>query len=172
MARKGKEYKPAASKQVNATQLIRYRNIMLGLPIKRIREAFIPYGYEIDPNNSERLIPVQKQLEALYYARTFKHKSTFEKLAAWISKETGRTITRFALISIFRYRTPLSVYILPLDDRIRIATDPTEETAFKKDPKGIEWRLRKNPQARRDYLNARRAFAERKEEIRNSKRSK
>lgn len=117
-----------------ARQLIRYRNIMLGLPIPTITYAKIPFGYEVDPDNTAMLRPVQKQLEALWAARLKFPKSTYPLLAEWVSEETGRYISFRGLQRIFNTRPPLEAYLLPLHDRINIATALTEKEAIEAQP--------------------------------------
>ena len=169
--RRRKQFKPYIGQLETARQLIRHRNIMLGLPITKLSIATCPYGYEQDPDDEHMLRPVQKELEALYFARILKSRSTYAQLAEWITKETGRPITKDSVRCLMRYRPPLSAYILTLDERIQIATCPTEEKAIALDPRHIEWNQRKNSKARTEYRKAREAFARRTEEARRLKRA-
>lgn len=153
-----------------ARQLIRWRNIMLGLPITHIHIASIPYGYEIDPDKKGWLRPVDKQLQALYWARHLRCRSTLAELARWVSKEGGRPIGYHSLDMLFRYRPPLNTYLLPLHDRISIATCPTEEEAIRLQPEGAGWERRKNLSKRTAYLKARAAAVRLRDEANGVKR--
>jgi hypothetical protein len=139
----------------NARQLIRYRNIMLGLPIRQARWGAklsqAPYGYEIDPDKPGWLRPVQLQLEALYYARKFERTTSRVALAKWVSDYTGRPVSVLTLRDLFRERPPLSTYLLDLDDRIAIATCPDEEEAIRLKNYSADWYRSKYPKGEARY---------------------
>ncbi len=155
-----------------ARQLIRHRNIMLGLPIPRSKFGTIPYGYEDDPDREAWLRPIQKELDALYFARNLRARSTIKQLAAWISKETGREITWQTLRILFRYRPPIAALLLPLHDRLSIATAPSEETATALQPINVEWNTKKSIEHRTSYHRARKEALRRKTEANKAKSSK
>jgi hypothetical protein len=167
-----KPFKPYIGQLGTAKQLIRHRNIMLGLPITKLSTAFAPYGYEDDPDREGWYRPVQKELEALYWARQFKQRSTYRQLAEWLTKETGRSITRDSFRVICRYRPPLAALLLPLHDRLSIATCANEEKAIELDIRNARWNTRKSIEARSRYLKARSEVVKRKEEARRAERSK
>lgn len=175
MTHKSTESKILKGRIKHAKQLIRFRNIMMGLPILYMCNPTInndiPFGYEHDSDREGWLRPVQKQLEALYWARTLVKRATMEELAAWITQETGRTLTRRAWQSIIYTRPPLSVYLLPLNERIQIATSETEETAIAKAPVGIQWTLRKRIKERTEYTQARRKVKSGTSEVKELKTS-
>lgn len=171
MAR-GKERRSHKAEIKTARQLIRHRNIMLGLPIRYLDTAFIPYGYELDPDKEGWLRPVEKELQILYLARTSWAHSSLEKLAVWISNETGRPLTWQGLRSIFRTRLPLATYLLPLHDRISIATALNEDKAIEIQPEGRRWDTRNNPNRAKYYEARRAAVAKREQERRDLKRQK
>ena len=155
---------------ITARQLIRWRNIMLGLPIVHLRIAQIPFGYELDPDKEGWLRPVDKELHALYWAWRLKTRSTKAELARWVTKETGRYVSYQALYEIFRYRPPLATYLLPLNDRFSIATCPTEEKAIELQPNHVGWGYRKNVAQRNAYNRARDAAVKLREQANRAKR--
>ena len=53
----------------------------------------IPYGYEIDPEDSDWLLPVEKQLTNLELAKKHIKKYSYNEVAAWLTTQTGRSIT-------------------------------------------------------------------------------
>jgi hypothetical protein len=53
----------------------------------------IPYGYEIDPEDSDWLLPVEKQLTNLELAKKHIRRYSYNEVAAWLTTQTGRSIT-------------------------------------------------------------------------------
>lgn len=148
---------------------MRHRNIMLGLPITRLRIADYPFGYEPDPDKEGWLRPVQKQLEALWFARKFQRRSSMNELARWVTNHTGRPISSDGLRIIFRMRPPLEAYLLDLDDRFAIATCATEEEAIKRIPKKRRSPASKGNEGKARYNELRIAAVQRKEKAREAK---
>jgi hypothetical protein len=74
----------------------------------------IPFGYEPDEEDPMWLKPIPTQLEALDLARKHLKKYTYKAVAAWLSKQTGRSITAMGLSRRLKndtgYRRKASIY--------------------------------------------------------------
>ena len=57
----------------------------------------VPFGYEIDPEDSDFLLPVVEELEALDQAKKHLRQYSYREVATWLSKETGRYISHAGL---------------------------------------------------------------------------
>ena len=57
----------------------------------------VPFGYEIDPEDSDFLLPVVKELEALEQAKKHLRQYSYREVANWLTKETGRYISHEGL---------------------------------------------------------------------------
>ena len=57
----------------------------------------IPFGYEIDPEDEDFLVPISIQLDALDKAKQHLKQYSYREVANWLSKETGRYISHMGL---------------------------------------------------------------------------
>ena len=57
----------------------------------------IPFGYEVDPENPDTLLPVPIQLEALEQAKKHVKRFSYRDVANWITAVTGRSISHMGL---------------------------------------------------------------------------
>lgn len=77
-------------------------------PIPRVARV-IPFGYEVDPDDKDRLLPIIFQLEALEQAKKhLKNGHSLRTVAAWLTQITGRQISHNGLkkrVDIERRRT-------------------------------------------------------------------
>lgn len=65
-------------------------------PIPRLSRT-IPFGYEVDPEDKDVLIPVPIQLEALEQAKKHVKRFSYRDVAQWIEAVTGRSISHVGL---------------------------------------------------------------------------
>lgn len=65
-------------------------------PIPRISRV-IPFGYEIDPNDPNTLLPVPIELQALEEAKKHVKRFSYRDIANWITAVTGRSISHVGL---------------------------------------------------------------------------
>ena len=66
------------------------------VPIPRLSRV-IPFGYEIDLEDPNTLIPVPLQLEALEQAKKHIKRFSYRDVANWITEVTGRSISHMGL---------------------------------------------------------------------------
>ena len=66
------------------------------VPIPRISRV-IPFGYEVDPEDPNTLLPVPIQLEALEAAKKHVKRFSYRDVANWITAVTGRSISHMGL---------------------------------------------------------------------------
>jgi len=67
------------------------------LPIPRIART-IPFGYEIDPEDSHLLLPVKLELDLLEQARKYVKQYSYRQVANWLTKNSGRDISHVGLM--------------------------------------------------------------------------
>jgi len=65
-------------------------------PVIRIGR-YIPFGYKQDEKDVDLLIPIPVELELLEKAKLFLKDYSVRKVAAWLSKESGRYISHMGL---------------------------------------------------------------------------
>ena len=53
----------------------------------------VPFGYKIDPDDPDWYIPIPHELDALKLAEKYCKQYSFKKVAAWLTKQTGRYIS-------------------------------------------------------------------------------
>lgn len=53
----------------------------------------VPFGYEQDEDNQKWLKPIKKELDALEMAKKYVKRYTYPEVAAWLTTQTGRSIT-------------------------------------------------------------------------------
>jgi hypothetical protein len=63
----------------------------------------VPFGYKENEEDPDWLDPIPFELEALEKARQYLKQYSYEKVAHWLSKTTGRTITKDGLNKRFKY---------------------------------------------------------------------
>jgi hypothetical protein len=66
------------------------------IPIPQLRHI-VPFGYIKDPDNEGWLLPIAKELDALRKAKKHLKTYSYKQVAAWLSKQTGRTISENGL---------------------------------------------------------------------------
>jgi hypothetical protein len=57
----------------------------------------VPFGYEVDEEDNDFLLPVSIQLNALDKAKEHLRQYSYREVANWLSKETGRYISHVGL---------------------------------------------------------------------------
>ena len=57
----------------------------------------IPFGYEIDEEDDDFLVPIDIQLDALDKAKQHLKQYSYREVANWLTKETGRYISHTGL---------------------------------------------------------------------------
>jgi hypothetical protein len=66
-------------------------------PVVRVGRH-IPFGYEQDPDDSDILLPIPEQLEALEKGKQFIYNGySLRQVAQWLTDETGRYISHVGL---------------------------------------------------------------------------
>lgn len=58
-----------------------------------VQGNFVPFGYRIDDEDTTLLQPIPKELDALELAKEYVKRYSYRNVAAWLSKETGRSIS-------------------------------------------------------------------------------
>ena len=66
------------------------------IQIPRIART-IPFGYEIDKDDSSVLNPINNELDLLDKARKYIKQYSYREVANWLSKNTGRNISHMGL---------------------------------------------------------------------------
>jgi len=66
------------------------------LPVPRIART-VPFGYEVDPNDEDLLLPIPKELDHLEKAKAYLRQYSLRQVAAWLSTNTGRYISHLGL---------------------------------------------------------------------------
>jgi len=66
------------------------------LPVPRIART-IPFGYEVDPEDKDLLLPIKEELDNLEKAKMYLRQYSLREVAAWLSKNTGRYISHLGL---------------------------------------------------------------------------
>ena len=67
------------------------------MPIPRIART-IPFGYELDPEDTNLLKPVKIELDLLEQARRYVKQYSYRQVANWLSKNSGRDISHVGLM--------------------------------------------------------------------------
>jgi hypothetical protein len=57
----------------------------------------MPFGYKEDPNDPDILLPIPEELELLEQAKKHLKKYSYRAVAAWLSEQSGRTISHVGL---------------------------------------------------------------------------
>ena len=66
------------------------------ISIPRISRT-IPFGYEVDPDDSDVLLPVEHQLDMLEQAKKYLKQYSYREVANWLTRNTGRDISHVGL---------------------------------------------------------------------------
>ena len=66
------------------------------LPIPRIART-IPFGYQEDPEDSDMLLPIPRELRALEKAKEYLQQYSYREVSLWLEKQTGRSISHVGL---------------------------------------------------------------------------
>lgn len=66
----------------------------------------IPFGYKVSDTDPNVLDPIPSELEALAKAKEFLKRYASRKVAAWLTKQTGRSISHTGLLKRVRYELP------------------------------------------------------------------
>ena len=84
----------------------------------------IPFGYELDPEDPNTLLPIPLQLEALEQAKKHVKRFSYRDIANWITAVTGRSISHVGLkkrLEIERTRRTKASVIKSWSNRIEEA---------------------------------------------------
>lgn len=66
------------------------------LSIPRIART-IPFGYKEDPEDTDMLLPVPRELRALEKAKDYLKQYSYREVANWLTKQTDRSISHMGL---------------------------------------------------------------------------
>ena len=66
------------------------------IPIPRISRT-IPFGYEVDPDDPDVLLPIEHQLDMLEQAKKYLKQYSYSEVANWLTRNTGRDISHVGL---------------------------------------------------------------------------
>lgn len=69
----------------------------LPIPWPNYKVKKIPFGYERDPENEFRLLPIKKDLDALDQGKRYLKEYSYATVARWLSHVTGKKVTDQAL---------------------------------------------------------------------------
>lgn len=61
--------------------------------VARMSTLRVPFGYKVHPDNPRLLEPIPLELEALELAKKHLKQYSFKEVAAWLSTQTGRSIS-------------------------------------------------------------------------------
>jgi len=66
------------------------------VPIPRVART-VPFGYEIDPDDTGILLPIEHELDMLVKAKKYLKQYSYREVANWLTRNTGRTISHVGL---------------------------------------------------------------------------
>ena len=66
------------------------------IPIPRISRT-IPFGYAVDPDDPDVLLPIEHQLDMLEQAKKYLKQYSYREVANWLTRNTGRDISHVGL---------------------------------------------------------------------------
>ena len=66
------------------------------VPIPRVART-IPFGYEIDPEDTQILLPIEHELDMLEQAKKYLKQYSYREVANWLARNTGRSISHVGL---------------------------------------------------------------------------
>jgi len=58
----------------------------------------VPFGYELDPNDSFILLPIELELDMLEKAKKYLKQYSYREVANWLTTNTGRQISHVGLM--------------------------------------------------------------------------
>lgn len=77
-------------------QPVDYKEDNEWLPIPKISRT-IPFGYEVDPNDPDVLLPIKLELDLLEKAKKYLKQYSYRQVANWLSTNSGRYISHIGL---------------------------------------------------------------------------
>ena len=57
----------------------------------------IPFGYEVDPDDTDVLLPLEHELDMLEQAKKYLRQYSYREVANWLTRNTGRDISHVGL---------------------------------------------------------------------------
>ena len=66
------------------------------IPIPRISRT-IPFGYDVDPDDPDVLLPNEHQLDMLVKAQKYLKQYSYREVSNWLTRNTGRSISHVGL---------------------------------------------------------------------------
>ena len=63
----------------------------------------IPFGYEVDPDDSGILKPIPDELNKLQQAKKYLKQYSYREVANWLSAHTGRSISHVGLMKLVKH---------------------------------------------------------------------
>jgi hypothetical protein len=66
------------------------------VPIPRISRT-IPFGYEVNPDDPDVLLPIDYELDMLEQAQRYLKQYSYREVANWLTRNTGRDISHVGL---------------------------------------------------------------------------
>ena len=66
------------------------------IPIPRISRT-IPFGYDVDPDDPDVLLPNEHQLDMLEKAQKYLKQYSYREVVNWLTRNTGRSISHVGL---------------------------------------------------------------------------
>ena len=73
---------------------IKEENVWVSIP--RVART-IPYGYELNPEDSRILLPIDYELDMLEQAKKYIKQYSYREVANWLTRNTGRSISHVGL---------------------------------------------------------------------------
>ena len=67
---------------------------------RKKRARVIPFGYKVDENAPEYLVPIEEELEALKDAEKYLQNCSYKEVAEWLMRKTDRKVTGMGLRKI------------------------------------------------------------------------
>jgi len=92
--------------------------------VPRISKMQVPFGYEVDPEDEDWLLPIPKELELLELAKKHLKQYSYREVSAWLSTQSGRYISHVGLkkrIDVERKRKSLAAIKRKLAERLEKA---------------------------------------------------
>ena len=68
----------------------------LWMRIPRLSQ-YIPFGYEVDPEDEDWLNPIPTELELIELARKHVKQYSLRQVAAWLTTQSGKSISHYGL---------------------------------------------------------------------------
>lgn len=90
--------------------------------IPRLNLLNVPFGYEVDPEDPEWLLPIAKELELFELAKEYLKRYSYADVAAWLTTQSGRNVSVMGLhkrVKIERKRKKLAAIKRHYAERLR-----------------------------------------------------